>query len=65
MALEDGARVGGGNNGCCIVLKGGWPHIDCSVNVRELLYLLEETGMERTTDHLAHELALQHGVLNA
>jgi hypothetical protein len=55
MALEDGARVGGGNNGRGILLKGG----------RELLYLLEEIEIERTEDHLAHKLALEYGVLNA
>ncbi len=64
MALEDGARVGGGNNGCCIVLEGGWPSIDCCTNVQELLYLLEGTEMERFKDHLEHKLTLVYGVLN-
>ncbi len=65
MALEDGARVGGCNNGRCIVLKCGLPSVDGSTDVRQLLYLLEETGMERTDNQLAHKLALKHLVLNA
>jgi hypothetical protein len=65
MALQDSTRVGGSNNGSCIMLKGGGTRIDCCANVRELLNLLEEAEMERTKDHLAHKLALEHGVLDA
>jgi hypothetical protein len=65
MALEDGARVGDSNNGSCIVLKGGLPSVDGSADVRQLLYLLEKTGMELTDSQLAHKLALKHWVLNA
>ena len=65
MTLEDGARVCGCNNGRCIVLKCGRPSVDGSADVLQLLYLLEETGMERTNNQLAHKLALKHRVLNA